>query len=254
MKIGCCCSIDNIDLLVKTGYDYIEPNLFQIYSMSDDDFNKAKIKIEASPIKCEAFYCFLPGGLKVVGETYDYNRNLNYVEKAICRASQLGCYVIVIGSGGARRIPDSFSTEKVQEQFVEFLRMVSDVAKEYNITITIEPLRKEETNFINYVTEARQMAKIVDRENIKILADLYHFYDGNEDLSHLVECADLLYHIHIANPVGRLYPTLLDEYKYDQFFSKLKEIGYDNRISIEANTKNMLEDLERSMELFKFYL
>ena len=109
-------------------------------------------------------------------------------------------------------------------------------------------------NFINYIPEACEIAKMVDRENVKILADLYHVYGGNEDLSHLTKYSDLLYYIHIANPIGRFYPVLSDEYNYDQFFAKLKEIGFDKRISIEAETENMPLDLEKSMELLKIYL
>ena len=254
MKIGCCCPVDDIDLVAKAGYDYIEPNLQQIYFMSDEEFIVAKMKVDASPIKCEAFNCLIPGDFKVVGEDVDYNKNLDYAKKAISRASQLGCQVIVIGSGGARNLPEQFTYEKAQEQFIQFVRMVSDVAKEYNIISVIEPLCKKDCNFINYIPEANEIAKIVERENVKILADLYHMYTGNEDLSHLSQYADLLFYIHIANPIGRFYPALSDEYNYDQFFAELKKIGFDKRISIEADTENRPLDLEKSMELLKYYL
>jgi sugar phosphate isomerase/epimerase len=43
----------------------------------------------------------------------------------------------------------------------------------------------------------------------------------------------------MANPQGRVFPLKFDEYDYAGFFEKLRQTGYDKRISVEAGTKDL---------------
>jgi sugar phosphate isomerase/epimerase len=39
-----------------------------------------------------------------------------------------------------------------------------------------------------------------------------------------------------------VFPQRWEEYDYAPFFAKLREIGYDKRISVEAGTKNLAQE------------
>lgn len=253
MKIGCCVAVKDFKFLLKTECDYIEANLSEVSALSETNFNELKDLVDDSPIKCESFNCLLTQDFIVIGNLNNQDKIREYLKKALSRASQLGGKIIVFGSGFSRNIPQGFSKESAEKQIVEFLKMASDIAFEYNLTFAIEPLRKEETNFINYLTDAKHISTLVDRDNIKILADLFHIYCLKEPLSNINLCGDVLKHIHIANPISRNYPTLNDGYDYTEFFIRLKEIGYNSRISIEGITNEIVSDFTKSMELFKYY-
>lgn len=72
---------------------------------------------------------------------------MEYVEKALYRASQLGVEFIVFGSGPAKAVPEGFPMEVAWKQLVDLLRVMDTAAKKHSITIVIESLRKQECNY-----------------------------------------------------------------------------------------------------------
>jgi len=97
-----------------------------------------------------------------------------YVAGALGRLKRLGVKVVVLGSGGARRVPDGFSRTRRSISWWTSARRIAPVARENGITIAIEPLRKQETNIINTAREGLALVKAVDRPEIRLLVDYYH--------------------------------------------------------------------------------
>lgn len=122
------------------------------------------------------------------------------------------------------------------------------------MTIVIESLRSGETNNINTVKEGAEFVRTVNRENVRLLCDLYHFTSENESFSEIVENADILKHFHIAAPEYRIYPSMNDKYDYMPFVSSLKNIGYTGLISIEGryhdSDKEAIESIKFLKKLF----
>ncbi len=54
-------------------------------------------------------------------------------------------------------------------------------------------------------------------------------------------------HLHIANSNGRVYPLAVGEDNYEGFFGRLKEVGYNGRLSIEARTQQFDIDAPASL-------
>lgn len=235
IRIGVCSSIDNIAKVQKAGFDYLEGNLSAIYSMSDDEFERACAIVDASPIKVETTNCLLPGSVKVTGPDVNTQGLHDYIEKAFARAARLGVKVCVFGSSGARRIPEGFDTAQGWRQVANFLRLLEKHAAENDIMIAIEPLRAMESNILNYVSEATLLASLVNMPHIGVLGDTYHMAMGHESWNVFKMAGPLLKHVHVACAIKRACPKKGDGEHYDELFKILTEAGYEGRVSIEAH-------------------
>lgn len=239
IKIGICTSIDKAADMKAMGFDYVELGLSTVAKMSDDKFAKLKKDVEAAPLKPESMNGFMSAPLVVVGEKVDLKPVEAYMKKAFQRANELGTKILVYGSAGTRKIPDGFPKEKAVQQMVDFLRLAAEVAKPYpNLTIVIEPLRPQESNFINTAKEGLDLVKKVDRPNVRAFGDLYHMGVQKESMAALLEGgSEWIKHIHIARTEGRKYPKTGDSSfaYYKELFDALHKINYVGRVSIEAS-------------------
>ena len=261
MRFGCCSNlvaaqkdavgIEVIGLAKEIGYDYIEMPLTSIMALTEAEYLHLKKTILNSGIKCEACNNFFPVNMRLTGSEVHFNEVENYLRKAFDRASQLGTKSIVFGSGPSKYVPKGFPMDKAWQQSVDLLRFIDELAKPYDITIVLEPLRKFECNIVNTLGEGLKLAKVVDRDNIKCLVDLYHMDAENEDSTVILEAKGYLRHIHFAMPKGRVYPKDMNEYNYKPFIDNLKKIDYQHRISIEALSDNFAEDAKISLKFLK---
>lgn len=251
MKIGVCTGVENIKKMEDIGFDYIEPSVVSIAKMNDEEFNAAMNLVDGSNIKCEAFNVLFPGDIRLTGPEVDEGGIKDYLERAFARVSRLGAKVIVFGSGGARKIPDGWSREEAWKQLVRIARIAGDVAAEYGLTIAMEPLNTSETNILNSVEEGLRFVTDVGHTHVKLLADFYHMRRENENMDVLVKAGSTIAHLHIANSNGRVCPLDRSEDVYDAFFQKLKEVGYQGRISIEAGIKDVDRDAPVGLNLLR---
>lgn len=72
----------------------------------------------------------------------------------------------------------------------------------------------------------------------------------NEKFEVIEKIKEKLYHVHIANSNGRIYPQDESEDEYKSFFEILKRVGYDKRISIEARLIEK-SDYEKALRVLK---
>lgn len=235
--------------LVELGYDYVELPLAQMMDLSDQDFSK--LHLNTKDISVEACNNFFPATLRLTGPEVQMTRILEYVKKATWRAATLGAKIIVLGSSGAKNIPENFPYEKAKEQFITLLHALQDIVAPLGITIVLEPLNKIESNFINNLTEGLEIMHQVNRSHIKILADYYHMRMETESLSAIAKAGSDLRHVHIAAKSGRVFPKANDGEDYPAFFQALKDIGYQGRVSVEAITNDILADGAASATLLR---
>jgi sugar phosphate isomerase/epimerase len=187
----------------------------------------------------------------VTGPDTDEAKQMEYVNGALDRMKRLGVEYIVFGSSGARNYPKDFPKEEAYAQLVDFCKRVAPEAQRRGITILIEPLRTEESNIVNTVRDGFDLVKAVDHPNFQLMADFYHIAYNHEDPEIVVEARDYIHHLHMANPVGRVFPLSWTEYDYAPFFEALRRSGYHGRISIEATTKEMANEGPKSIEMMR---
>lgn len=232
--IGVCSGSRNLESAMKCGFDYLEPPVAEIAEMDDKAFQAFKEKVQASPLRCEAFNSFIRK-LRVVGDDVREDELRAYLQTSLERCRQLGGKVVVWGSAGSRNVPSGFSRERAWQQMQSFLRMAGDVARPKGLIIAIEPLRKQESNILNTGVETLRLVREVRHPNVKMIIDYYHLRVENEDPEIVWKARKQIVHFHFANPNGRVWPkSPTEDLVYGRFFQMVKKIKYRGGISIEA--------------------
>jgi len=251
-NIGICTGPSNYALASEVGLSYVELGVakFLIPEASDEEYSVNREIAQSSPIKPYSANGFFPKDIILVGPEADTERAVAYAGTAIKRASELGLKVLVVGSGRSRNIPEGFEREAAEQQFVDLLKAMAPLAEEAGINIVIEPLRFQETNFINTVREGAEIARRTQCDNIGVLADFYHMLSVGEDASAIIDSADKLRHCHIAELEGRSAPGVHGE-DFTTFFKALKDIGYTGRISFECRWEDYETELPVAFQTVK---
>ncbi len=234
MRIGVCTDYTKLGYIKSLGYDFAEFSLNETSALSEEQMLEAQKEIVIHGIKVEAFNNFCPPSLKL-SANIDLEAIRAYCERNFERAKRLGGEVIVVGSGGARQVPEGVSQEEAQSNFASALNVIADVAAKYGLKIAIEPLNRYEVNLINTLEDAALMAKKVDREEIGYIVDLYHFYRNGEDFADIAKYGAGLFHTHLARMnEDRGAPAMEDIEDVRKFISALQASGYDGRMSLEC--------------------
>jgi D-psicose/D-tagatose/L-ribulose 3-epimerase len=242
VAVGYCTGLANLEAAKAAGFDYVELSTTEIANLSDADFESAAARIKTLGIATPAANLFVPQSIKVTGPNTNPEQQMAHVKKAFTRLARLGTQVVVFGSGGARRVPDGFSNDEAFKQLVDFGRRAAAEGQTHGITITIEPLRRQETNIINTAAEGLALVEAIDHPNFQLMIDFYHLASEQEDPGIVLRAKDRIRHLHVANPQGRVFPAKWEEFDYGPFFANLKKIGYDKRISVEGSTKDLAAD------------
>ncbi|MGI6367151.1 MAG: sugar phosphate isomerase/epimerase family protein [Anaerolineae bacterium] len=232
IQLGICAAPEQAAGL-KDHYDYLELAFSTGLAplVEDADFAETMAMLKDLPMPVRACNNFVAPQVKLVGPAVEQDTVRRYLERGFSRAEALGVERVVFGSGGARRVPESFSREAAWEQLVAFCRLCSEYAYP-GLVIAIEPLNQGECNILNTFVEGLALARDVDRPNVGILADIYHMELESEPVSVLPQGADILAHVHLADS-GRLYPGS-GSYPLREMFAVLHENGYRQRASVEC--------------------
>ena len=226
--------------IINSGYDFAESSVGLIMDISDDDFEK----IVENNVKIKICNSFIPSAYKIVEDSPELWER---VEKSLWRMEKLSTEIVVLGSGGARSIPDNMDYEIGFKKIEKFLIKCSELAKKYNITIALEPLNHKESNFIPTVQSAYELAKKLNLSNLKILADIFHMYVENEDFSVISKTVDEICHTHINNPLTRTCPTSETNEQIEAFASALKKAGYNRTVTIESTFEDFSSEIKAAI-------
>jgi D-psicose/D-tagatose/L-ribulose 3-epimerase len=187
----------------------------------------------------ESFNVLVPAKLPLVGPNVDHAQLASYLRRAFSRMARLGGQVAVLGSGGARRIPEGFSREVAMGQMADSVAVVLEEANRAGITLALEHLNRGETNTFNSVAESRDFvtAGALAAGGMCLLVDLYHIEVEHEPLDVVASVASLIAHVHVAGG-GRRAPDVVG-YDYAGFMRVLHHAGYNKRISAECSWENL---------------
>jgi sugar phosphate isomerase/epimerase len=238
-----------IPLIAELGYDYAELPLAQVMDMPESDFKDMVNCVADSDVSVEACNNFFPPRVRLTGAEADLEKALKYAEAACSRASAMGVKIIVLGSSGAKNIPPGFPYHEARRQLLVLLSRLDALVKPLGITVVMEPLNRQESNFITTAVEALALVREASLDNVKLLIDYYHLRMEDESLAVIEDAGPDLRHIHIAAKEGRLFPAPDDGEDYAGFFGVLRKAGYTGRISVEAYSKDLRADAARSRDL-----
>jgi sugar phosphate isomerase/epimerase len=130
------------------------------------------------------------------------------------------------------KIEESVDREKAEEWTIDCLRRCAERAKEYNIQLTLEPVNRYESNFINTIDQGIKFIKRIGVSNLGLLADTFHM--NIEEVSiedSLIQAKDYLTHVHFADS-NRWAPGC-GHLDFRKVIETLKKIDYQGYISAE---------------------
>lgn len=233
MKFGCCVAPEHITTLAEAGYDFCELPARAVQPFDDDATALSALReLAKAPLRPEAFNLLIPRELPLVGPQADIDATQTYLKCAFTRMAQLGGVVAVLGSGGARRLPDDMPREQALNQLAEALKIAQEEAQQVGITLAIEHLNQQECNVLTSVAECYGFLQKHDLSGLRLIVDLHHLEVESESLTVVSKVAPLLAHVHVAGD-GRQAPQI-PGYNYVGFMTVLRNIGYDQRISVEC--------------------
>ena len=228
----------NFETILGSGMDFIEPGLAKVAAMTETEFTELAARLRSSKVRVQSMNWFLPPTLKVTGPDVDHAKSREFLQAALVRASVLGAKAVVFGSPGSRSIPEGFSAEEAGQQMIDFCRLAADVIRTggFELRIAVEHVNHTETNFINTFAQALDLVREVNRAEIGLAADFYHFAMENESTEILSEAGDLVCAVQLADPQGRCFPRPGQPVpKLELFLKHLQSINYCGGVSVEAN-------------------
>ena len=131
------------------------------------------------------------------------------------------------------KIEDGVNRVEAEEWTIGCLRECTEFAKEYNTRLTLEPVNRYESNFINTLSEGVEFIKRVGTSNLGLLADTFHM--NIEEVSiydSIVQAKEYITHVHFADS-NRWTPGF-GHLDFAKIVQTLKRIGYQGHVSAEA--------------------
>ena len=253
--IGWCLRVQGTTLedAKKAGFEHVELALQDVLNLDEPAFLALKEKLRGLGIPALVGYNLVPNDLLITGPATDRTKQDAHLKHALLRVGKngLGLKYVVLGSGKARQVPDGFPRDQAYAQLVEFSRRLADEAQAQGVEVLVQPLRRTDTNLVNTVPEAIELADEVDRPNFHVLVDYSFLVIGGESPDVVKAAGKHLKHVWMANPTNRVYPMRADEADYAGFFAALKAAGYRGGLSVHAKTDDFAADAPRAIAFLR---
>ncbi|HRI88298.1 MAG TPA: sugar phosphate isomerase/epimerase family protein, partial [Candidatus Hydrogenedentes bacterium] len=124
-------------------------------------------------------------------------------------------------------------TQQEWDWCVAGIQALADYAKGSGIPISVEPLNRFETYFLNSTADSAAFCAAVGRDNVGFLYDTFHANIEEKKVADAIRAGGKhINHVHISAN-DRATPGE-DHVDYKTNFATLKEIGYDGWLMIEA--------------------
>lgn len=247
--LGIVAPLEQDSLIYASGFRMLGESVGKMLSpsLTEEQFQQNLTRIKQA--RCKVFLCniFFPGTMKIAGPGVNENRVLGYADTVFSRAKKAGIPFIILGSGGARRIPEGYDVEKAKVDFASLCHKLAKIAAKYKITIALESLQSAETNFLITLKSAAEVVRTVDHPNFKLNADIFHMMREGESPQSIVDAADILVYCEIAEKQNRSLPGVQgDDFK--PWIRALRKAKYKGPVFIEGKTNNPRNDIPLSFK------
>lgn len=176
-----------------------------------------------------------PPGLTINGpDRAAREETLEFMYALIGLCYELGGSVMVFGSPKQRSVGEGESYEAAWARSVEMFRLCGEEAARHEITIALEPLTTNETNFVNTKDEAVRLLEEIDCPAVRLHLDVKAMLGQEEKPAAAIirESGQHLAHFH-ANDTNRRGPGF-GEVDFVPIAAALRDIGYDGYVSVEV--------------------
>jgi sugar phosphate isomerase/epimerase len=253
MRFGCVIVPDQIGAAIEAGFDYVElpARELDLEGQREQVLRKISGTLRKSygAIKVEVFSGLLPDDLLVVGPQVDQERLRRYLRQTFTAMWALGGVLVVLGIGASRSFPEGFPRERAEAQFAEVLRLIEEEGDRNGLDLALDPLNRAETNLLTTLDQSRRFLAEHQVQEVKLLADIYHLTAEDESLEVIEDCGALIAHAHVAD--SERLPPGQGDFDFRPFFTTLRKIGYDQRISIKCTWRDFASEAAPALAYIK---
>ncbi|RLG96025.1 sugar phosphate isomerase/epimerase [Candidatus Bathyarchaeota archaeon] len=222
----------------RLGYDGVEIPLRRLDLI---DIEKTRRELEGQNMECIGSVGLSLEHDLTSDDEETRRRGIEWMKRCVRITSELGgdlvCGVIYTAWG---KITGRWRTEDEWRRSVDALKEICRFARDYDVTLGIEPVNRFETYFLNTASDAVRLARDIGEPNIKVHLDTFHmnieeknFYDP------IKRAGDLLWHMHCCENDRGIPGT--GHVNWDEVFQALSEIGYNRWLVIESFTPEIME-------------
>jgi len=175
---------------------------------------------------------------------------IDYLKRCVEVTSELGGDAVngVIYTAWGK-ITGKSRTEEEWMYSIEALKEVCRYARDYGVSLGLEPVNRFETYFLNTATDAVKLAKAVNQPNAKVHLDTFHMNIEEKNFYQPIkDTGKLLWHVHCCENDRGVPGT--GHVDWDGVFRALSETGYDRWLVIESFTPEM-EKLAASTAIWR---
>ena len=154
-------------------------------------------------------------------------------------AMQIGCPYVVVVPG---ILPENVTEERVIEESTQVLTELGELAEKYNVGLAFEFLGQTDCS-VQTLDLAKKIVEQVNRPNIGLVIDTFHFYAGNSTFEAIETLdPDKLFIFHINDAENLPKEQLTDAHRVypgegilpiREIKARFDQIGYDRMVSIE---------------------
>lgn len=169
----------------------------------------------------------------------DYEKIKAETEELSAIAGEINCPYIVVVPG---KLPENANEDEITAESVKVLNELADIAEKHDVSLAFEFLGQTDCS-VQTLDLCKKIVDKVNRKNIGLVIDTFHFYAGNSSFEAIDELNPeklFIFHINDAENLSkeeltdahRLYPGegILPIKEIKKRFDK---IGYDRMVSIE---------------------
>ena len=248
-ELGITSSLNNDSIIHAAGFNYIGLPVGSTIgpSVSEQQFLQNVRNIKQA--KTKVFMCnvLFPGSIKIAGPQVNEARVLGYLDSVLIRAKTAGIKNLILGSGGARKLPAGYDKQLATNDFVPLARKMAILAKKYRIRIILENLNSTETNFLTTLKEASAVVRRVNHPNLRLNADIYHMMMEKESPQEIINSGKFIVYSEVAEKEQRTLPGVMKE-DFRAYLAALKQIKFKGPIIIEGRTDDFRKEVPQAFK------
>jgi D-psicose/D-tagatose/L-ribulose 3-epimerase len=215
----------------RWGFDGVELPMFALEGSPWKDLSKALDDIGLG----RTVVAVLPADTNLIGENAaERQAAVDFLKGCVDKSVELGAGVVAgplyspVG-----RLVGRGPNDQEKDWCVAGLQAAGKHAEGSGIELSVEPLNRFETYFLNAESDAVALMKRVDSKAVGILYDTFHANIEEKGVADAIETGGTrINHVHISAN-DRATPGE-DHVHWTETFATLKSIGYDGWLTIEA--------------------
>ena len=160
-------------------------------------------------------------------------RTAQYLLDLIDCCAELGGEVLIFGSPQQRDLPPGRPRAEAWNSTTEIMRRCGVRAQQQGVLFCIEPLSRNETNFIVNVDEAAQLVRQVDHPGLQMMVDLKAMSHDPRPIPQQIQTVHPHFqHVHLNDP--NLRGPGMGELDFRPILQTLSDLNYARWLSVEV--------------------